>query len=109
MWAGMAALEDTEALRMRVEFNNRAIDYYEEMLGSVPGLDVYHSYGNYILMDGTDTGKKGKDMVAFAQEKGLILRPQNPMYDRDGWFRITIGSEDENRMAVEAIREFLTT
>jgi histidinol-phosphate/aromatic aminotransferase/cobyric acid decarboxylase-like protein len=42
-------------------------------------------------------------------QRGLIFRPQSDMYDRDGWFRITIGSEEENRMAIQAIRDFCTS
>jgi histidinol-phosphate aminotransferase len=106
MWVGLAALEDVDALRQRVEFNNEAIEFFEEMLSSTPGLDILHSHGNYILLDGSNAGKKGQDMVAFAQEKGLIFRPQTSMYGRDGWFRITIGSDEENKMAVEVIKEF---
>lgn len=108
MWTAMAAFEDTEALAERVKFNNSEVDFIEESLSDVPGLDIYHSHANYILFDGTDAGKKGNDMVAFAQEKGLILRPQAPMYERDGWFRLTLGDKDENRMAVETIRDFYT-
>jgi len=108
MWAAMAALEDTEALEKRVRFNNSEVDYIEKSLSEVPGLDIFHSHSNYILFDGTDTGKPGSEMVNYAQEKGLIFRPQNPMYGRDGWFRLTLGSEDENRMAVDAVREFYT-
>ncbi len=106
LWAALAALEDTEALRKRVEFNNQQVRYIEESLKDVPGLTVFHSYGNYILFDGGGAGKKGKDMVAFAQERGLIFRPQPEMYGSDGFFRVTIGTEEENRMAVQVIREF---
>ena len=106
MWAALAALEDQDALKKRVEFNNAQIRYFEDELEEVPGLKVLHSHGNYILFDGNETGKKGDDMVAFALEKGIIFRPQPPMYGSDGFFRITIGSEEENRMAVQAIKEF---
>jgi histidinol-phosphate aminotransferase len=106
MWAALAALEDQDALKKRVNFNNAQIRYFEEELKDVLGLNVLHSYGNYILFDGKEAGKKGDDMVAFAKEKGLILRPQTPMYKSDGFFRVTIGSEEENRLAVEAIKEF---
>ncbi|MBA7666380.1 Histidinol-phosphate aminotransferase [subsurface metagenome] len=106
MWAALAALEDEEALKKRVEFNNAQIRYFEDELEEVPGLKVLHSHGNYILFDGNEAGKKGDDMVAFALEKGLIFRPQARMYESDGFFRITIGSEEENRMAVQAIKEF---
>jgi len=106
MWAGLAALEDVEGLKERVGFNNREVMFIEESLSEVPGLTVFHSYGNYILFDGQAAGKKGKDMVEFALKRGLIFRGQSDMYDSDGWFRITIGSEEENRMAIQAIRDF---
>lgn len=108
MWAALAALEDTEALQERVEFNNQEVEFIENSLKGIPGLTVFHSEANYILFDGGEAGKKGKDMVAFAQEKGLIFRPESPKYGSDGWFRITIGTHEENVMAVEVIREFFS-
>ena len=106
MWAALAALEDEEGLKMRVDFNNSEVEYIESSLSVIPGFTIFNSAANYILFDGTGTGKKGDDLVAFAQEKGIILRPQNHMYGFDGWFRLTLGSKEENRMAVEAILEF---
>jgi histidinol-phosphate aminotransferase len=108
MWAALAALEDQAGLAERVKFNNEQIAYVEEMLGNVPGLVVFPSQANYILFDGGPAGKKGKDVVAFAQSKGLILRPESPKYGSEGWFRVTIGSAEENRMLVEVIREFFS-
>lgn len=106
MWAALAALEDTEGLAERVEFNNSEIAFFERELADIQGLTVFHSYGNYILFDGTDTGKKGNDLINFSQEKGIIFRPQEPIYGRDGWWRITLGTKEENRLAVSVIREF---
>jgi histidinol-phosphate aminotransferase len=106
MWAGLAALEDIDGLRQRVQHNNSEIMFIEESLSDIPGLTVFHSYGNYILFDGTDTGKKGKEMVEAAFKRGLIFRPQSEIYGRDGWFRITIGTKEENRRAIQAIREY---
>jgi histidinol-phosphate aminotransferase len=108
MWAALASLEDTEGLQERIEFNNSQVKFIQDSLSDIPGLNIFYSHGNYILFDGGPTGKKGDDMVAYAQQKGLILRPQAPMYGSDGWFRITIGTAEENRMAVQAIREFFT-
>jgi len=108
MWAALAALEDTEALDYRVKFNNSEVDFIQESLADVPGLVIFPSKANYILFDCGATGKKGKDMVAYAEQKGLIFRPETEKYGSDGWFRITIGSKEENRMAIDVIREFLT-
>ena len=106
MWAALAALEDEQGLAERVEFNNSEIAYLEQALGDIPGLTIFHSYGNYILFDGTDTGKAGSDLIQFAQEKGLIFRPQDSLYGRNGWWRTTLGSKEENRLAVSVIRQF---
>jgi histidinol-phosphate aminotransferase len=108
MWAALAALEDAEALQKRVDFNNSEIRFIQDALDDVPGLNIFYSHGNYILFDGGPAGKKGRDMVDFALTKGLIFRPQSEMYGSDGFFRLTIGTKEENRMAVEAIREFFT-
>jgi histidinol-phosphate/aromatic aminotransferase/cobyric acid decarboxylase-like protein len=99
MWAALAALEDTEALAYRVKFNNAEVDYITEALSEVPNLVVFHSKANYILFDCGATGKKGKDVVAYAEQNGLIFRPETEKYGSDGWFRITIGTQEENRMA----------
>jgi len=108
MWAALAALEDTEALEYRVRFNNSEVDYITEALSEVSNLVVFPSKANYILFDCGATGKKGKDVVAYAEQKGLIFRPESEKYSSDGWFRITIGTKEENRMAVDVVREFLT-
>ena len=108
MWAALAALEDTEALAYRVKFNNAEVDFIQESLSDIPGLVIFHSKANYILFDCGGTGKTGKDMVAYAEQRGLIFRPESEKYGSDGWFRITIGTKEENRMAIDVVREFLT-
>jgi histidinol-phosphate aminotransferase len=108
MWAALAALEDTDGLAMRVKFNNEQLDFIEESLSDVSGLNIFHSHANYILFDGGGAGKKGKDMVAYAQERGIILRPESPKYGSEGWFRVTIGTREENKMVVAVIREFFS-
>ncbi len=107
MWAALAALEDTEALAYRVKYNNSEVDFITESLSDVPGLVVFPSKANYILFDCGATGKTGKEMVAYAEQKGLIFRPESEKYGSDGWFRITIGTQEENRMAIAVVREFL--
>jgi histidinol-phosphate aminotransferase len=106
MWAALAALEDVDGLNERIEFNNSEVEYIESELSVIPGFTIFNSAANYILFDGTGTGKKGDDLVAYAQEKGIILRPQNHLYGFDGWFRVTIGSKEENRLLVKTVLEF---
>lgn len=108
MWAALAALEDTQALQDRIEFNNSEVQIIQDALAEVPGLTIFRSQANYILFDGGPAGKKGQDMVAYAQERGLIFRPETPKYGSEGFFRLTIGTREENRMAVAVIRDFFS-
>jgi histidinol-phosphate aminotransferase len=109
MWAALASLEDTKALQERIDFVNSEVQFIEESLKDIPGLTIFHSHANYILFDGEKAGKKGKDMVAFALRKGVLFKDPGRMYDRDGFFRLTIGLKEENRMAVEIIKEFFSS
>ncbi len=108
MWVALAALEDTAGLQERVEFNDQEIEYIESEIAKIPGITVFHSHGNYILFDSSVPGKTGAGMIEYAQKRGLILREQEPMYGSDGWFRVTIGTHEENELFVQAVREYFT-
>jgi histidinol-phosphate/aromatic aminotransferase/cobyric acid decarboxylase-like protein len=106
MWAALAAFEDKEAVAERIKFNNQEVDYITKSLGDIPGFVTFPSKANYILFDCGATGKKGKEVVAFAESRGIILRPEAEKYGSDGWFRVTIGTKEENRMFADLIHEF---
>ncbi len=106
MWAALAAFEDTEGLAERVKFNNDAINYISESLSVIPGFVVFPSKTNYILFDCGATGKTGKEVIAYAETKGIILRGESKKYGSDGWFRVTIGSKEENELFVNTVLEF---
>ena len=106
MWAALAAFEDKEGLEERVKFNNSEVDFITESLSDIPGLVVFPSKANYVLFDCGGTGKTGNEVLAFAESKGVILRGESRRYGSDGWFRVTIGTKEENRLFVDLVREF---
>ena len=106
MWAALAAFEDEEGLAERVKFNNEAVDYITESLSAIPDFVIFPSKSNYILFDCGRTGKTGSEVLAFAETKGIILRGETKKYDSEGWFRVTIGSKEENELFVNTMLEF---
>jgi histidinol-phosphate aminotransferase len=106
MWAALAAFEDKEGLEERVKFNNSEVDFITESLSDIPGLVVFPSKANYVLFDCGGTDKTGNEVLAFAESKGVILRGESRRYGSDGWFRVTIGTKEENRLFVDLVREF---
>jgi histidinol-phosphate aminotransferase len=106
MWAGLAALEDTAGLKMRVDFNNSELDRIMTEVNKIPNVKAFPTRGNYMLFDSKAPGKTGDGMIKHAESKGMILRGQEPMYGSDGWFRLTIGSKEENDMFIAAVKEY---
>src|SRR3989339_1967646 len=106
MWAALTGLQDQQGLAKRVKFNNEQAAFIEKEMSKIPGIIVFPTRANYVLFDAGPTGKKGEDVLKFAQKKGLILRGDKPKYGSEGWFRVTIGTKEENKMFVKVMKEF---
>lgn len=106
MWAALAGLEDQAGLKKRIKHNNSAVKFITKELEKIPGLVIFTSLANFILFDAGPTGKKGDDILKFAQKNGIILRGEKEKYGSLGWFRVTIGTKEENNLFVKIIKAF---
>ena len=108
MWAALTALEDRKGLEKRVKFNNGQVAFIEKEMSKIPGIVVFPTRANYVLFDAGATGKTGEDVLKYAQKKGLILRGNKPKYGSEGWFRVTIGTSQENKMFIKVMKDFFS-
>jgi len=105
--AAEAALEEGEELKRKAAYNNAGVEYVCKELGKIPGVKPYFSHGNYVLIDATDTGVTGKEVVGYVFEKaGAMLKYFAPFRGRSGFFRISLGTHEENSLCVQAIKRF---
>jgi len=105
-----AALNDQDSMKEKVRLTNEGRDYLESEISRIEGLTVYHTNGNYILIDASPTGATSEEIVDTIMEKhGIILRKQNPFKGRKGLFRITIGTKEQNEKCVAAIKDFFSS
>lgn len=106
MWAALTGLEDQNGLAKRVKFNNDQAAYIEKEMSKIPGMVVFPTRANYVLFDAGATGKKSADVLGYTQKKGIILRGEKAKHGSDGWFRVTIGTKEENKLFLKVMREF---
>jgi len=107
MAAAEAALDEEEELRRKAAYNNAGVEYVCKELSKIPGVKPYPSYGNYVLIDATDTGVTGKAVVDYVFEKdGVMLKAFAPLRGRGGFFRISLGTHEENSICVQSIKRF---
>ena len=104
--AGVAAIEDTTHVEMSANHNARWLPWLTERLREL-GLKVTESVANFVLIHfPREGGRTAKDADDFLTRRGLILRRLEPYRLPDG-LRLTVGTEEANRLVIAAIAEFM--
>ena len=106
MQAGIAAIADTAHHERARDHNTRWLEWLLEEIAKL-GLKVTPSVANFVLIHFPDTkGRTAKDADAFLTKRGLILR-YVAVYKLPNALRLTVGSEEANRLVVKALAEFV--
>lgn len=105
--AAEAILDHDAELKQKRELARASIDFFCKTLAEIPGVKPYHSHGNYMLVDASETGKTSKEIVGRMQQEGFLIKPMPGLHGRKGFFRITPGTEKENRELADALKKYL--
>jgi len=104
--AGIAAIEDHEHQERAREHNTRWLAWLGQEIEKL-GLKVTPSVANFLLIHFPETkGRTAKEVDAFLTARGLVLR-QVGAYKLPNALRMSVGSEEANRLVVAALKEFL--
>jgi len=104
--AGVAAVEDAAHVEKSAAHNTRWLPWLTEEIGRL-GLEVTPSVANFVLIHFPETkDKTATDADAFLTKRGLILR-RVAGYGLPNCLRMTVGTEEANRLVVDALKEFL--
>jgi histidinol-phosphate aminotransferase len=104
--AGVAAIHDSAHVERSTAHNARWLPWLTQEIGAL-GLTVTPSAANFVLIHfPTTSGRTAADADAFLTERGLILRRVGA-YKLPNALRMSVGSEEANRLTVSALREFL--
>jgi len=104
--AGIAAIEDHAHQEHAREHNDRWLAWLAQEFEKL-GLTVTPSAANFLLIHFPQIkGRTAKDADAFLTARGLILR-QVGSYKLPNALRMTVGTEEANRLVVAALKEFL--
>jgi histidinol-phosphate aminotransferase len=105
MAAGIAAIEDGAHVEAARAHNERWLAWLTDEIRKL-GLAVTPSVANFVLIHFPQIkGRTANDANAFLLQRGLILR-QVAAYHLPHALRMTIGTEEANRLLVEALAEF---
>jgi histidinol-phosphate aminotransferase len=104
--AGIAAIEDTAHVEMSRAHNDKWLAWLTQEIRKL-GLEVTPSIANFVLIHFPETkGHTAEEADAFLTQRGLILR-RVKAYKLPNALRMSVGSEEANRLVVKALAEFL--
>jgi histidinol-phosphate aminotransferase len=104
--AGTAALQDAEHVQRSAEHNARWLPWLVDEIGKL-GLEVTPSIANFVLIHFPQaSGRTAREADAFLTARGLILRRME-VYHLPHALRMSVGTEEANRLAVAALAEFM--
>src|SRR3569833_2909865 len=106
MLAAVAAIEDTAHVQMSKIHTDKWRSWLTEEVTKL-GLTVTPSVANFILIHfPLEKGKTSADADAFLTKRGLVLRALHN-YGLPRALRMTIGTEEANRLVVDGLRDFM--
>jgi histidinol-phosphate aminotransferase len=104
--AGIAAIEDAAHVERSRAHNDRWLPWLTEEIGKI-GLKVTPSVANFVLIHFPETkGRTAAEADALLTSRGLILR-RVAAYKLPNALRMTVGSEEANRLVVKTLAEFV--
>jgi len=103
--AAEAVIDNPDEVKAKVEHNNKWMDIFSEELTKL-GLKPFPAHGNYMLIDGTMTGKTTEEILAAALEENIYLKKIGEIHGKTGYFRVTPGQDEENERFLTFIRRY---
>jgi len=100
----IAALDSPEYYKSISEKMRNDKELFYSELGKLDGFKVFKSDANFILVKIPKAIYK--DLKEFMNEKGLIIKFMNEEL-LNSHLRITLGTEEQNRLVINAIKEFV--
>lgn len=105
MAAGIAAIEDEAHVAAAVTHNDQWLAWLTKEIEAL-GLTVTPSVGNFLLIHFSDEPRRtAREADAFLSARGLVLRRVDA-YGLPNALRLTVGSEEANRLVVKALAGF---
>ena len=106
MMAGIAAVEDAAHVERSRVHNDHWLPWLTQEISKL-GLSVTPSVGNFLLIHFPEIkGRTAADADAFLTKRGLVLRALSN-YRLPHALRLTIGTEEANRLVLEGLRDFM--
>lgn len=105
--AAHAALDDQEEIARRRSVVRTERARMAAVFREMTGLRVFEGEGNFVLLEVSDTGITADGVVRAMLAEGVLIRSLASHHLKRGFVRVSVGSPEDNRRCIEAMRRVL--
>ena len=99
----MAAMQDEQHIRRTLENNAAGVEYLSKKIGEM-GFRALPTWANFLYVE---VGEDAAEVVRRMQDEGVIIRPLAGGWGAPQAIRVTVGTPEQNRRCVAAMRKVL--
>jgi histidinol-phosphate aminotransferase len=105
--AAHAVLDDRDEIARRRASVRAERSRMAALFREIPGLRVFEGDGNFVLLEVSESGSTADGIVRSMLAEGILIRSLASHHLKRGFVRVTVGSIEDNRRCVEALRRVL--
>lgn len=106
--AGTKALQDYEYIARTLAMIADERDFISSELSKIPGLAVYPSQANFVLVDAGGRGITASELQAKLGPEGILIRDCSDFYNLSAYhLRLAVRSRAENQILLRTLRKVL--
>ncbi|MDX1435489.1 MAG: histidinol-phosphate transaminase [Anaerolineales bacterium] len=103
--AALAALDDQETQELhRAQILKERQNLFHG-INKIQSLRALPTEGNFLLIDARGLGLTSEEIVSAMLKKGVVIRSMASSQAMEGFVRVTVGTEEQNREFLQALRE----
>ncbi|HUS16514.1 MAG TPA: histidinol-phosphate transaminase [Chloroflexia bacterium] len=106
--AGVAALHDPDWIADKLARLRAGRQFLTDHLAALPGLQVYPSAANFLLMRVAGGPSAAEHLYAGLRARGILIRSYGPG-PLAGCLRISVGTEAQNARVIEEVQQLWPT
>ncbi len=104
--AALALLDDPQDQAQKRHNIIEGRDYIYQEINKMPGVRAFPSEGNFVLVDATILGISSLEIKDRIAAQGIFIRPMTGHNMAQGYFRVTVGTPEQNRKFIETFKAF---
>jgi histidinol-phosphate aminotransferase len=104
--AALALLKDPQDQTQKRQNILTGREFIYREINKIPGMRAFPSEGNFVLIDASVLGVSSPEIQNKIAAQGIFIRPMSGHNLGQGYFRVTVGTPEQNQKFIDTFKTF---